>query len=67
MAKLPIEEVVERVEAVPAPANQPDPVEAAALLGIVPEPRISVTKALELHWGLAKEKTLGKSEDQMRR
>lgn len=67
VAKLPVEDVVERVEAIAAPANQPDPVEAAALLGTVPEPRITVTKALELYWGLAKEKTLGKSEDQLRR
>ncbi|MEQ8657448.1 MAG: hypothetical protein RIC24_09090 [Hyphomicrobiales bacterium] len=67
VAKLPIETVVERVEAIPAPANQPDPFEAAALLGTVPQPRITVTKALELYWTLAREKTFGKSEDQLRR
>ena len=67
VAKLPLEDVVERVEAIPALANQPDAVEAAALFGTVSEPRIKVTKALELYWGLAKEKTLGKSEDQLRR
>lgn len=67
VAKLPVEDVVERVEAIPAPANQPDSVEAAALLGTVAEPRITVGKALELYWTLAKEKTLGKSEDQLRR
>jgi len=49
VAKLPVEDVVARVEAIPAPANQPDPVEAAALLGTVPEPRITVTKALQLY------------------
>ncbi len=67
VAKLPIDEVVERVDAVAAPANQPDMVEAAALLGTVPEPRITVSKALDLYWTLAREKTLGKSEDQLRR
>ena len=67
VATLPVEDVVERVETIPAPANQPDAIEAAALLGTVPEPRITVTKAMELYWGLAKEKTLGKSEDQLRR
>ncbi|WP_375552331.1 DUF6538 domain-containing protein [Rhodophyticola porphyridii] len=67
VAKQPVEDVVERVEAIPAPANQPDPVEAAALLGTVPEPRITVTKALQLYWTLAREKTFGKSEDQLRR
>ncbi|PXW70449.1 phage integrase family protein [Loktanella sp. PT4BL] len=67
VAKLSVEYVVERVEAIPAPANQPDAIEAVSLLGTVPDPRISVTKALELYWGLAKEKTLGKSEEQLRR
>jgi hypothetical protein len=67
VARLPVEEVVRRVEAVPIQANQPDAVEAAAILGTVPEPRTTVTKALELYWTLAKEKTLGKSEDQRRR
>lgn len=67
VAKLPVEDVVERVDAIPAPANQPDAVEAAALLGTVPEPRITVTKALQLYWTLAREKTFGKSEDQLRR
>lgn len=38
VAKLPVEDVVERVEAIPAPANQPDTMEAAALLGTVPDP-----------------------------
>ncbi|WP_299498534.1 DUF6538 domain-containing protein [uncultured Roseobacter sp.] len=67
VAKLPVEDIVERIEAIPAPANQPDPVEAAALLGTIPEPRITVTKALQLYWTLAREKTFGKSEDQLRR
>ena len=44
VAKLPVEDVVERIEAIPSPANQPDPVEAAALLGTVPEPRITVAR-----------------------
>ncbi|WP_416883029.1 tyrosine-type recombinase/integrase [Marivita sp.] len=67
VGKLPVEDVVERGEAIPAPANQPDPVEAAALLGTVPETRITVTKALQHYWTLAREKTFGKSEDQLRR
>lgn len=67
VAKLPVEDVAERVEAIPAPANQPVGFEAAALLGTVPEPRVTVTKALELYWILAREKTFGKSEDQLRR
>lgn len=67
VAELSVGDVLERVEAIPAPANQPDRVEAAAVLGTIPEPRITVTKALELYWTLAREKTFGKSEDQLRR
>ena len=67
VARLPVEPVVERVEAISAPAGEPDPIEAAALLGTVPEPQITVSAALDLYWTLAREKTLGKSEDQERR
>ncbi|OAN75120.1 integrase [Jannaschia sp. EhC01] len=67
VAKLPVEDVVGRVEAIPASHDQPDPIDAAALLGTAPEPRITVTKALDLYWTLAREKTFGKSEDQLRR
>jgi integrase len=67
VAGLPVEEVVTRVEAIPVLATQPDAIEAAALLGTVSKPRTTVTKALELYWALAREKTLGKSEDQRRR
>lgn len=67
VSKLPVENVVQRVEAISAPGNEPNTLEAAALLGTVPEPHITITKALELYWSLAREKTFGKSEDQLRR
>lgn len=67
VAKMPVEDIVERVEAISALGNEPDTLEAAALLGTVPEPRITVTKALELYWSLAREKTFGRSEDELRR
>lgn len=67
VATLPVAELVERLEAVPAGAGKPGAVEAAALLGTVPEPRISVSRALELYWPLACEKIFGKSPDQLRR
>ncbi|MGI9421047.1 MAG: hypothetical protein ACR2RA_24745 [Geminicoccaceae bacterium] len=60
-------ELVERVELIVAPGGTPNESDAAALLGTVREPAISVAKALELYWGLAKDKTFGKSEDQLRR
>ncbi|ABD54914.1 DUF6538 domain-containing protein [Jannaschia sp. CCS1] len=67
VAKLPVEDVVERVEAIPATMDQLDAIEGAALLGAAPEPCTTVTKTLELYWTLAREKTFGKSEDQLRR
>ena len=67
VAKLPVEALVERVEAISAPAGQPDMIEGAALLGTVLEPALTVSKALDSYWTLAREKTLGKSEDQLRR
>jgi len=67
VAKLPREEFLERVGAVVLPDGEPDRIEAAALLGGAPEPGITVERALELYWTLAKDRTLGKSEDQIRR
>ncbi|MEM8758802.1 MAG: DUF6538 domain-containing protein [Pseudomonadota bacterium] len=67
VADLPVQEVMERVEAIAAPAARPVGTEATALLGTIPSPEISVSKALELYWTLAGEKTLGKSADQLRR
>ena len=67
VAELPREELLARVEAVAAKDGEPDQLEAAALLGGVSEPPITVSRALELYWGLAKDKTLSKSPDQLRR
>ncbi|WP_257891646.1 integrase [Gymnodinialimonas phycosphaerae] len=65
VAKLPVEDVVERVEAIPALVDQPDPIDGATLLGTTPQPCMTVTKTLDLYWTLAHEKTFGKSEDQL--
>ncbi|OZB13880.1 MAG: integrase, partial [Hyphomonas sp. 34-62-18] len=67
VARLPVDELVARVEAIGTRRAAPDTVEASALLGTVPAPSLTLEKALELYWSLAREKTLGKSEDQIRR
>lgn len=67
VATLPAEAILERVEAVREVAGQPDKQEAAALLGGAPEPVLTVQGALDVYWPLAKDKTFGKSEDQLRR
>ena len=64
---LPEEEILKRLRAVPVRDGVPDRIEAAAILGRVPEPPITVSRALELYWELAKGKALGKSESQVRK
>ncbi|SEM05486.1 Site-specific recombinase XerD [Roseovarius azorensis] len=67
VTSLPETDLLERIEAVPEHKGEPNMAEAAALLGGVSEPPVTVSRALALYWGLAKDKTLGKSEDQLRR
>ena len=67
VSQLPVDELLARVEAIGVRRAAPDTVEASALLGTVPAPSLTLEKSLELYWGLAREKTLGKSEDQLRR
>ncbi|MER8544742.1 tyrosine-type recombinase/integrase [Mesorhizobium sp. M1169] len=67
VAKLPREELLQRVEAVSVRKSEPDKLEAAALLGGAKDPPITVTRALALYWELAAENTRGMSEDQIRR
>jgi hypothetical protein len=65
--KLPLLEVVMRVEAVTFRNDKPDMAEARALLGAIPEPKITVERALEIYWKIADEDTIDKSPDQIRR
>lgn len=67
VAQLPIEKLLDRIEAIANRDQRPEPVQAAAVLGTVRVPTPSVTQALETYWALAKDKTFGKSEDQKRR
>jgi hypothetical protein len=67
VAELPAAELLARIEALERGRVAPNAQEAAALLGTVPSPEITLEKALDLYWTLAREKTLGKSEDQLRR
>jgi integrase len=67
VAKQPTEELLARVDAVPERNGKPDMKEAAAVLGGATEPPITVSRALDLYWGLAGDRSRGKSEDQLRR
>lgn len=68
VAALPLDALLKRVEAVPPAGNAPaDETEATAILGGVKAPDITVRRALEIYWGLAKDRLVGKSKDQIRR
>ncbi|UWQ17917.1 DUF6538 domain-containing protein [Jannaschia sp. M317] len=67
VADLPIAELRARLDAAKGRDGEPDTREAAAVLGGTAEPAITVTRALDLFWTLAKDKSLGKSADQLRR
>lgn len=67
VASLPREELLERVEAVTKVSGDAAHIEARAVLGGAREPGIKISRALEIYWTLAKQDTLGKSEDQVRR
>ena len=67
VAKLPLEELLQRTEAVSMTNGKVDLKEGNALLGGAAKPAISVSRALDLYWTLSADKTLGKSADQLRR
>ncbi|WP_407473635.1 tyrosine-type recombinase/integrase [Sulfitobacter sp. PM12] len=67
VAKLPVNDVLSRIEAVPLLNGAPDKLEASAILGGAPESLITVSKALDQYWSLAADKVIGKSPDQLRR
>lgn len=70
VAALPRDELFSRFLAISGfgvEGQEPDELEVTALLGGAQEPVLNLSKALETYWLLAKDKTLGKSEDQIRR
>lgn len=67
VARLPLEQILDRVERVATPKGNVDPIDAAALLGGARPPAMTVSRALEAYWTIARPKIIGKSEDQIRR
>jgi integrase len=67
VAELPLADRMERVAGISIRRDSPDRIEAAALLGAVKEPGVTVEKALEVFWEHEADKEIGKSEDQIRR
>ncbi|MCC5955183.1 MAG: integrase [Natronohydrobacter sp.] len=67
VAKLPADEFYSRVRASMRKDGTIDPREADALLGAVPKPTLTLSQCLKEFWKLAHDRTIGKSEDQIRR
>ncbi len=67
VGKGPLDDLLKRVEGIGGTPREPDVREAAALLGSVSEPSITIGRALDLFWSLAADRTIGKSDDQLRR
>lgn len=67
VAELPLNELLDRVEASEGTRGEPDAFRAEAMLGGAQEPVLNVTAALEAFWDLAADKTRGMSPDQIRR
>lgn len=67
VARLPDKELIARLQAVMKRDGNPDRIEAVALLGGEKEPSLTVQQALKQFWNLAHDRTIGKSEDQLRR
>jgi integrase len=67
VATLPMPELLERMEAALTPAGKVDPRRAAAVLGTAPRAQMTLSRALEQYWVLARDLEFGKSADQIRR
>jgi integrase len=67
VAKLPDAEFYARVRAVVRKDGTFDTKEAEALLGTVPKPKLTLSQCLKEFWKLADDRTMGKSDDQIRR
>ena len=67
VAKLPIAEFLDRLEQSHDRQGRVVPHLADALIGGVAPPALNVSGALKEYWAIADDRTLGKSEDQVRR
>lgn len=67
VAELPIDDILNRVEASIGPKGRLDPVKASAFLGTAEKPEITVSAAEKLFFDLSWESTQGKNADQIRR
>jgi integrase len=67
VAKLPADEFYSRMRGAMRKDGTLDERETDALLGAVPKPKLTLSQCLKEFWKLAHDRTIGKSEDQIRR
>lgn len=67
VAQLPIQELGKRLDAAKGKTGKIDKLEAEALLGLAPAPKLNVRQAYEEFYRVGADKIIGKSEDQIRR
>lgn len=67
VTELPIEELLQRIEAIGQVNGTPSSSDAQAMLGGIDAPSFLLSEALEEYWDLAMDKVLKKSPDQLRR
>lgn len=67
VAELPLEELLERIEASAPSGGQATRARGEALLGGVDKPEATTAKVLDMYWVQAADKTAGKTPDQLRR
>ena len=67
VAKLPKDEFYARALKTMRKDGSIDEKEAEALMGTVPKPKLKLSECLKEFWKLAHDRTIGKSEDQIRR
>ena len=67
VVRLPIDTLLKRIETIASRDQRPNKLHAAVVLGTKQPPTLTVARALEEYWTLAKDRTFGKSEDQKRR
>lgn len=63
----PIEDILQRVEAISINKGVPNTKDAEALLGTLPDSGLKISRVLELFWQLTASDMQGKSQDQVRR
>lgn len=67
VAGMPVDQILDRIEAISERRGEPVVAEGAALLGAVRPPPMTISAALEAYWSIARDKVLDKSPDQVRR